>query len=265
MFYSYDYKATKGRNSIGEHERAIREEEEGAAQPQDVDLDLRTGVSLSEINQQSAREIPEERYSFQITIGGDDFTLVNFDSFEEGLMERFGVDAVRDAKSEYAEDSLSTIFERLCDEKFGAWKWGREEDYAECELCDGWVNIEDIYDDDYWFSDGGYFMCGDCVRESPDSYLNALRDNVNMENRLLTPDEFESSGWVLVDSFDSLNQYPKTLRERQLELQRLQDEHPGAHFAFDRSCIGKYPHEYRIWGEGIADDSEDYDSEGEDA
>lgn len=260
MFYSYVCKASLNNKSPNGAE-ALREDD--AATPQSIELDTEPADFAPVINAESIRDVPVNRYSFDVTLNGEDFTLVNYDSFVEGLMEQFGVDAVREAQSEYAEKSLNALFEDLCDEKFGACNWGNEEYYSECCSCHAWIDTEDLYEEDYWVSDDGAFLCGACVRENPGPYLNAMTDSAYSESRLLTADEFEDNGWELVDSFSTFDPYPRTPSERQEILSRLRGEHPGWHFVFDASCIGSYPHEYRIWGQP-GSNPEDDDSEEDD-
>lgn len=257
MFYSYGYKALN--NKCARVADALMED--GEATPQGIELDAEPMDVMPVINAESIREVPVGRYSFGITLNGSDFTLVNFDSFVEGLMAQFGVEAVEDAQSKYAEESLRTMFDNLCDEKFGAYDWGDEEYYSECSSCYTWIDTEDMYNHDYWVTDDGAFLCGDCVRENPGSYLEAMTDNTDDESKLLTSDEFEDNGWRLADSFSQFDGYPRTRGERSEMLRRLLEEHPGGHFIFDASCIGTYPHEYRVWGKW---DESDDDSDNDD-
>ena len=257
MFYSYDYKALNNKSANGQ--ASLREDD--AATQQNIELDVESSDFAPVINAESIRDVPVGRYSFAVTMDGEDFTLVNYDSFVEGLMERFGVEAVREAESEYADKSLSALFDDLCDEKFGACNWGYEENYSECCSCHAWIDTEDLYDDDYWVNDDGDFLCGACVRESPGQYLASMADNVHSESELLTADEFEGNGWELVDSLNTFDPFPRTPRERTEMLSRMREERPGWHFIFDASCINAYPHEYRIWGKSESDP--DDDSEGD--
>lgn len=254
MHYSYDYNVLK-RKAV---EPLTEESNDEAVQNSNVDA---ADFELDDMEATSPitllREIPEDKYSQSVRTTDDGhITLVNFDDFREVAEGILGQDTLTTMNSVYAEDSLESVFEGLCNEKFGEWEWDYDEHYGECEGCNRWKCTEDLYDNDWWVSQDDGFYCGDCVRRGPERYIEWLTDSAYNTNALLESYELESDGWEIVDTYDLYGSvpYPRSASDRKEILSRLQAEHPGAHFIFDDSTLSCYPYEYRIWAKGLSED-----------
>lgn len=259
MYYSYDYNAPKGKSR-----KPLDEKSNGVASPNSNDgLEIDIGDSPAPI--EALREIPEDAYSQRVTTVDDErILLVDFDVFCEEAERIIGQYRLAVMTSPFAEDSLNSVFEDICDEKFGEYNWDYYHHYGECEGCNKWVCTEDLYEQDWWVSPEGGFYCGDCVRRAPGRYIEWLTDSAFNVNQLLTYDELDGDGWQIVDTYDLYGSvpYPRSKSDREEILHSMQAAHPGAHFIFDESVLANYPHEYRIWAKGISEDgSEEEDDE----
>lgn len=253
MYYSYAYEYNVLKGKLG---NSLTEESNAASEPNSTaDFELDDGEPTSPII--LFREIPEGTYSQAArTVNDERITLVSFDDFREEAESIVGQDMLATIDSAYAEDSLTSIFEDLCNEKFGEWEWDYDEHYGECEACNKWVCTEDLYEQDWWVSPEGGFYCGDCVRRDPGRYIEWLTDSTFNVNQLLTSAELEGDGWQIVDTYDLYGSvpYPRSKRDREEILHSMHGEHPEAHFIFDESVLSNYPYEYRIWAKGLSED-----------
>lgn len=256
MWYSYSYDCLRGadnrlKKTESRRRRVVEDDEEGDG---GAALEVDTGIDqLLMITPESIAAIPEDEYVMGTAEG--DVTLVCYDAFVDALRNEFGDDAL--IAAEMDDPGLQGMFDGMCDDKFGPGDWDRFDDYGQCDGCSKWVYLEAMYesDDDFWVPPDGGLLCGDCVRNCPDEYIEFLKDNPDAENRLLSDDGLSEQGWEIVDTFSTFGEnYPKNCAERERLLSELRRRYPGADFIFDASCAYTWRREYRVWGNNIPED-----------
>ena len=90
--------------------------------------------------------------------------------------------------------------------------WSFADEYDICNCCGKAVYAQDPYKSpDRWVDyEGCEILCGDCVRENPDSYIDSLVNNPKSANHLLKDEQLENLGWELQDTNFANGWYGRT-------------------------------------------------------
>lgn len=169
--------------------------------------------------------------------GRDYFYILDYSQFKQEINDNLEKDEYDDAQSKLWE-----LFEMACDDKFGAGNWGLDEDYYCCYNCDSLIDCSDIYTkrgDLLFYSDDGEVYCANCVADDPVGlgYLKSITNNPNEMNRFLDRWWFEDNGFVLLERYDVMTSYGRSVAQRtdfrRDILRGLKEKHPDGEFVFD--------------------------------
>jgi len=115
--------------------------------------------------------------------------------------------------------------EDILDSEIGEGMWGDSESWITCDSCGNAIYLDDSYTSDYYYPENGGIICGDCVRENPEEYVNHLINNDSDYNKLLDYSYFIDIGF---ESF-----YLGWLQGTRPEiLKKLLEKNPGGEFIF---------------------------------
>lgn len=137
------------------------------------------------------------------------------------------------------------VFSSLCDKQF-EYQWGTDDAWYTCSNCFKAIYTEDYYSHDFYITDDGDMICGDCVRADPTDYFDTyLANDSSREDTLVnSAEKFENCGYRKVITFEYYNE-PHNNIERKNVLDDLLDEYPNGKFIFSNCGIA---HGYCVWG-----------------
>lgn len=194
--------------------------------------------------------IPSEMYDDFVqkaTHNGEPFYIV-FD--KEGLKKELGFSSYTDMES-------------FCDDIFGEWNWGYDDQYITCDFCGEIINLED-YGGDYWI-DYEYYggVCGNCVRttnRATEAYLEYLTNNPDAVNTLLDTGTLTEYGYTQLEGEYQYGSFGRRESPRHI-LDNLLAKYPQGEFIFDL-VSNRYATQYTVWAkEGydreVLDDEEE--------
>ena len=180
-------------------------------------------------------DIPTDLYDDFVqkaTYNGEPFYIV-FD--KEGLKKELGFSSTSDMES-------------FCDDLFGDWNWGYDDQYISCDFCGEIINLED-YGGDYWI-DYDYYggVCGNCVRNASRAtlaYIEHLTNNYEAVNSLLPTDKLKEYGFIQLEGVYEWGSYGRRESPRQI-LDNLLAKYPSGEFIFDL-ISNRYATQYTVW------------------
>ena len=174
---------------------------------------------------------------------GNDFLI--FDSWEDIQALEYEIDPDFEPRDRWDTSVLDNAFDG---------KYGFSDEYAVCDMCGKVIQTSpDSYSwtpDFFADYDGGYMVCGDCVRESPEDYLNSIINNPNNANTILDRGTLRAEGFELVEDDYENGWYDRSDSPEEI-LKNAREEHPEAEFIFSISAQEQFRTNFELWGRGL--------------
>ena len=128
--------------------------------------------------------------------------------------------------------------------------WGFADSYTSCDMCDTLICTEPDYSGkgpDYWINyEGGYIVCGDCIRKDPADYLSHLTNNSDVANTILGRDQLRKLGYELISEEYANGWYDRTDSPSEI-LDKALEENPNGEFIFNISGGNPFETRFELW------------------
>lgn len=171
---------------------------------------------------------------------GEDFMIV--DSWDDVIEIQKALDPSFEPKDKYDTKVLDDYM-----------PWGFSDSYVVCDECGDVICTEPDskhWKADFFVSDNG-IVCGDCVREDPQDYIEYLVNNPNNANTILDPSNLEDEGFEKLDGdtyqsgYYGRNDDPKSI------LKDLMNKYPQGEFIFNVIGVGQFAVDFDVYGRNL--------------
>ena len=172
---------------------------------------------------------------------GDDFLIV--DGWEDVRKIQKALKPDFEPKDEYDTSVLDELFDN-------GYQWGFRDEYSKCDRCGKVIRTEaDSYSwvPDFFVTEDGEIICGDCVRENPKEYLETLYNNPEKANTILSAQDLIDNGFEKIDGDYEDGWYDKHDSPEEI-LNKALEAHPNGVFIFHISGQGQFATQFELWG-----------------
>ena len=170
---------------------------------------------------------------------GEDFMIV--DSWDDVSEIQKALDPSFEPKDKYDTKVLDNYM-----------PWGFGDSYTTCDECGDIICTEP--DSSYWKADffvsNNGIICGDCVRENPQEYLESLINNYNKANTILDPKDLEQEGFEKLDGDYQNGYYDRNDNPKSI-LKDLMSKYPQGEFIFNIISTNPFAVDFDVYGRNL--------------